>query len=251
MANGTHYYYAVTAIDADGNESDASDVADATPTDTTAPAVPQGVSASPATPRCKLAWDTDVSATDFGEFRVYRSETSPVTVDAAHRVASPTLAAYKDTALTNGAALFYAVTAVDTNGNESAPSVEKAATPTQSPDETAPAAPSEVTAASGDNKVTLAWTANGEGDLGGYKVYRSATAGGTRILLTGSPIAAAGFVDITALNGAAYYYKITAVDLVRQRVRSSRPRSRPPPPTSLLRPFLPASRLPPACTASH
>ena len=211
--NGTRYYYAVAAIDADGNQSDPSATVDATPADTTAPSAVQGFAAVAGDTVVNLHWTPSTEA-DFQEYRLYRSTTSPVALTAANLIETTAAAAYSDTDRVNGTELFYVVTAVDGAGNESVASTEKSATPTPAPDVTAPATPAGVTATAGNNLVTLAWTANTEGDVAGYKVYRSATAGGTRTLLTTTPVSTAGYVDATAANTLTYYYTVSAVDLV-------------------------------------
>ena len=83
-------------------------------------------------------------------------------------------------------------------------------------DGSAPAAPQGVTATAGNNSVALAWTANTEADLAGYRVYRSTSlpvsTSGTPISGT-EPIGETNFVDTSAVNGTAYFYVVTAVDL--------------------------------------
>ena len=78
-----------------------------------------------------------------------------------------------------------------------------------------PAAPQGVGASPGKALVTLAWSANGEGDLAGYNVYRSTTSpvstNGTP--LNGStPLARAIYTDRGLTNGTTYYYAVVAVD---------------------------------------
>ena len=105
------------------------------------------------------------------------------------------------------------VKAVDTSGNASVASNEANGHPVGAVN-TPPAAPTGLSATPGNTTVALSWTANGEGDLAGYNIYRSTTSpvaltspinGGT--LVTGTT-----YNDTGRTNGQIYYYVITAVD---------------------------------------
>jgi subtilase family serine protease/prenyltransferase beta subunit/formylmethanofuran dehydrogenase subunit C len=69
-----------------------------------------------------------------------------------------------------------------------------------------PAAPTGLTAETGDTQVILRWTANQEPDILGYNVYRDT------VKITNEPITVIGFKDTNLTNGLSYSYKITAVD---------------------------------------
>lgn len=73
-----------------------------------------------------------------------------------------------------------------------------------------PAAPTGLTAAPGDARVTLSWNAVPEPDVTSYRVYRSAAAGGPYALVATRP--APGYVDTGLTNGTTYYYVVTALD---------------------------------------
>ncbi|MET0864665.1 MAG: fibronectin type III domain-containing protein, partial [Nakamurella sp.] len=177
LTNATQYSYVVTAVDNSGNESVASSVSSATPADGTAPAAPGNLLAAAGDEAVSLSW-TAPADTDIAGYRIYRSETTPVDITGTPTASTlPDTLTFSDTGLTNDTEYFYAVTAVDTVGNQSAASAEKSATPTLAPDVTAPVAPAGLIAAAGDSRITLTWTANAEGDIAGYQVYRSAAAG--------------------------------------------------------------------------
>ncbi|MTD16945.1 choice-of-anchor D domain-containing protein [Nakamurella sp. YIM 132087] len=212
VVNGTAYHYVITSIDTKGNESDASTEVDATPADSTAPAAPVGLTVTAGDASATVRW-TPSTEGDLTGYRVYRSTTSPVSVEAANLVASPTAAQFDDTGLTNGTTYYYVITALDDAGNQSPASAEKSVEPTPAPDVTAPAAPTGLTATAGDAKVTLQWTANTEDDLAGYTVYRSATPGAAGVEIGTAASTSASYVDATALNTNTYYYVIVARDL--------------------------------------
>ena len=67
----------------------------------------------------------------------------------------------------------------------------------------------------GPNSVSLAWNANTDADLAGYRVYRSTT---SPVSTVGTPLNGAtlltspAYVDNTAVGGTAYFYVVQAVD---------------------------------------
>ena len=74
---------------------------------------------------------------------------------------------------------------------------------------TAPAGPTGLTAIAGSGSNVLAWQP--VSGATGYKVYRTATVGGARTLLTATPITTTRYVDSTAVNGTLRYYVVTAI----------------------------------------
>jgi fibronectin type 3 domain-containing protein len=73
-----------------------------------------------------------------------------------------------------------------------------------------PAAPAGLVAQSERLAVSLAWTASGEADVTGYRVYRSLTSGGP-YTLAGSPSGPA-FEDTASEYLVPLYYVVSAVD---------------------------------------
>jgi len=74
------------------------------------------------------------------------------------------------------------------------------------------AAPSDLTAANGDGKVSLDWSHAAEAHLSGYNVYRSAGQGGPYTKMNASLVAASEYTDSDVINGNQYYYVVKAVD---------------------------------------
>jgi len=74
-----------------------------------------------------------------------------------------------------------------------------------------PAAPQAVKTVTGDARVTITWLRNTEPDLAGYRVYRGTDSyeGPFSPLGTTSSL---GWVDQTVINGATYFYAVSAFD---------------------------------------
>ncbi|MBN1766242.1 MAG: hypothetical protein JW860_13360 [Sedimentisphaerales bacterium] len=203
VANGTTYYYVVTAVDASSNESGFSNEASATPYVPTPPEAPTGLIAIAGDDVVNLDWN-DNSEPDLSHYKVYRS-----TGVGYGQIATNVLVSnYTDNSVTNGIIYYYVVTAVDTLDYESAYSNEAAAMPQ---DSTPPAPPTGLTATAGDGSVSLDWNNNGEPDLDSYKVYRSTTSGSgySQIAMN---VTNSNYTDNSVTNGTTYYYVVTAVD---------------------------------------
>ena len=100
------------------------------PEDTTPPAAPTGVSATPGDARVTLSWNASPEPDLLG-YDVYRSTSQPVSTEGAPlNGATPlTTTTFTDLGLTNGTAYHYAVVASDTSLNRSGPSSTVSATP--------------------------------------------------------------------------------------------------------------------------
>jgi acid phosphatase type 7 len=109
--------------------------------DTTPPATPTGLSATPGDRTVALDWN-DNSDADLAGYRVYRRNADGTW--PASPVATPTASQWSDGGRTNGTTYTYRVTAADAAGNESPPTAPAAATPV------GPATSDPVIAAAGD-----------------------------------------------------------------------------------------------------
>lgn len=132
---GVAAYYYVEAVNSSNLSSDASDIVNATPQDVTPPAVPTGLLASADETEVVLVWDANTE-TDLDGYNVYSaaSATGIFTQINGSLLTDPT---YTDSTITAGQTLYYAVTAMDTSGNQSAKSAVVFAT--RSPGSATPA----------------------------------------------------------------------------------------------------------------
>jgi hypothetical protein len=125
LANGTSYFYVVSAVNASGESPDSSQ-ASATPVSSALapqiPAVPTALVATEGNQQVSLTWTASSGATSY---YVKRASTSggPYT-----QLVAPASNSYTNTGLTNGTTYFYVVSAVNATG-ESANSSQASATP--------------------------------------------------------------------------------------------------------------------------
>ncbi|MGA1867761.1 MAG: Ig-like domain-containing protein [bacterium] len=203
--DGVRYYYAVTAVDACGNED--LEVIDAGPVsskENIRPARPVDLDAQAGPSTINLSWSANTEH-DLAGYRIYY-RTEPGEYGEAIDVGNQT--SYLVTGLEPCTIYYLAISAVDLSDNESYLSRSVNISTVQ---EGPPALPTGLLATAGDYFVSLQWSANSECDLAGYNLYRSTTKGGeyTRIryLLKGDP-----FTNTEVQNGTTYYYVITAQD---------------------------------------
>ena len=79
---------------------------------------------------------------------------------------------------------------------------------------TQPGPPTGLAAFPGDGRIDLAWNANGEPDIAGYRVYRSSTSGGGYNQINPGLVASPAYADTTVVNGTTYFYVVTAENTV-------------------------------------
>ncbi|MFC2069667.1 fibronectin type III domain-containing protein [Chloroflexota bacterium] len=208
LYGGGTFYYIVNAVDnADpvAYESANSTVESATATDI-APVAPTGLIATDGDEEITLDWDDNNIETDLASYNVYRSLTAD-NYTYYDNVLAPT-SNYTDTPLYGGGSYYYVVTALDDGANESVDSNADNATATN----VAPVVPIGLTAVSGDEYVSLNWTANVETDLAGYNIYRGLSSG-NYTYLDNVTAPTSNYTD-SGLVFDTYYYVITAVDNV-------------------------------------
>ncbi|MDX6645668.1 MAG: large repetitive protein, partial [Miltoncostaeaceae bacterium] len=180
-----------------------------TQADTTPPAAPGRLGASAAGEhRIDLSWSAPADP-DVAGYRVYRDGSATV-------LASPTATAYADTGLAAGSPHSYVVVAVDAGGNASPASAPASATTADLP----PAAPTGLAASAvGQDRIDLSWSAPGDTDVVGYRVYRDGSA-----TALASPTATA-YADTGLTSASAHTYVVVAVDAAGNASPASAPAS--------------------------
>jgi hypothetical protein len=116
VVNGTTYYYVVSAVNADGESANSSEVS-ATPNPATPPAAPTNLAASaPGKKKIRLTW-TQSSSPNIASNKVYRATVNggPYSLIAS----IPAATTYQNTGLISGTTYYYVVTAVNSSGLES------------------------------------------------------------------------------------------------------------------------------------
>src|SRR5580692_11315478 len=219
LANGTAYYYVVSALNAAGESANSSQVSATPAAPATPPSAPAGLAATAGNAEVNLTWTASTGATSY---HLKRSTTSggPYT-----QVAAPTATNDTDTGLTNGTTYYYVVSALNAAG-ESANSSQVSATPAAPA--TPPSAPAGLAATAGNAQVSLTWTASTGATS--YHVKRSTTNGGPYTQVA-APTAASD-IDSGLTNGTTYYYVVSALNAVGESANSSQASATPVAPTA-------------------
>jgi fibronectin type 3 domain-containing protein len=184
-------------------------------------AVPANLTATAGNAVVTLAWTASSGATSYN---VKRATTSggPYT-----QLAAPTSTGFADSAVTNGTAYYYVVTALNAGG-ESANSAQVTATPA-APPTAPPAAPANLTATAGNAAIILTWSASSGAT--GYNVKRATSSGGPFTQLAAAT--STGYTDSAVTNGTTYYYVVSALNAGGESVNSAQasatPTASPPP----------------------
>ncbi len=203
VANGSRYYYVVSAVNAYGQSANSNEVM-ATPMPP--PDAPTGLTAVPGDQQVTLSWIAGPSQDYYKVFRAttpggpyvyfnYTYETSLVDVGDWDE--------FNNYPLVNGTTYYYVVAAVGGAG-DSGYSNQASATPVAPPP---PSAPTGLTATPGDMLVNLSWNASAGATH--YNLWRSTTLGGP---YTHHVVNSGGtqWTDSALANGTTYYYVVTA-----------------------------------------
>ncbi|MCX6796368.1 MAG: fibronectin type III domain-containing protein, partial [Candidatus Falkowbacteria bacterium] len=114
LKNNTVYYFKLTGIYQNNVENDLYNEATSSPSDTTAPAAPLNLTAATTTEGISLQWDV---VSDAANYRVYYGTTDDDVYGSSQNVGKETEVVI--TGLSTSRTYYFAVTAIDSSGNES------------------------------------------------------------------------------------------------------------------------------------
>jgi chitodextrinase len=197
VAQGGVYSYTVTASDAAGNESAASNAVPVSIGDTTPPTAPTGLAGTAVPGAINLTWTAATDNVAVTGYRIFRNSTQIAQIGA--------LTTYSDTTVASATAYTYFVRAIDAAGNVSSNSNQISIT---SADTTAPSVPTglattQITASA----VSLTWTAATDNvAVTKYSVFRD----GVKLADVNAPTVT--FTDSTVTPQTSYSYTVTASD---------------------------------------
>jgi chitodextrinase len=198
VVGATSYAYSVKALDAAGNPSAASDVANVTTPDGTPPSAPTGLTATAVSAsQIDLSWTAATDNIAVTGYKISRGGSAIATVGA--------VTTYSDTTAAPNTSYTYRVRALDAASNLSDPSDPASATTPA--DTEAPSAPTNLTATAGSaGGINLAWTASTDNvAVTNYDIFR----GGALLTTVG---AVTSYSDASATSGTSYTYKVRALD---------------------------------------
>jgi len=216
LSNGTKYYFRITAVDQNHNESSFLNEVSATPAASIlGPAAPKNLRATVGDRQITLKWDANIEL-DLLRYRIYGG-TSPEPTKAIDSVVTVlgVLGTTKTlTGLTNGTIYYYRITAVNLLLKESGFSNEVSATPTAA--DLPPAPPQNLQATAGIAQVTLSWNANTEPDFLRYRIFGGTNANPTTQIDSVDGINNSSKTITNLTIGATYYFRVKAVDKIMQ-----------------------------------
>jgi parallel beta-helix repeat protein len=204
VVNGIDYYYKVSAKNDDG-EGPLSNEATGTPSGgTTIPSEPLDIAVDAGNSYVNVTWNPPASdgGSPITHYEIYRGDAPGVDV---FLVEIGNLSYYNDTTVTNGNTYYYKVSAKNAIG-EGAQSNEVDATPSS-----VPTAPQNLISAAGNGYVNISWDSpsdDGGFSITNYRIYRGTTLGGEAFLTEIGNLLF--FNDTAVINGAPYYYRVSA-----------------------------------------
>jgi len=180
------------------------------PSDTLPPSVPKNFKAVAVSPnQINLTWDKNEEDVDVSCYRIYRDVVSNVEISSRTFVAEIKTREFKDKNLKSGTTYYYALVAVDYNGNVSQPAMAYAVTLK------GPSAPKNLVVLSASaTKIELDWQDNTEPNVVKYRIYRSTNPNVSVVSsnLIAEVIRESKYVDTNLTAKITYYYVVTAVD---------------------------------------
>ena len=197
----TRYFYAVRAVDQSGNAGPRSQPVSVT---TKGFAMPSNVRATAGVQKITLTWSANTEPELTG-YEILRF-TDP-NQETPQRIFSSVLTTYVDTPVTADQPFVYRVRAVGPANVKSEPSTFVSAQAMPPP---VLAAPRNVQARGGIDRIILTWSANTEAELTGYRVMRYTDPAQTVADATFMTVQTT-YVDSPLVSGQTYVYRVQAV----------------------------------------
>jgi fibronectin type 3 domain-containing protein len=213
LTNATRHHYQIRAVTA-AAESELSAKVSAVPLPPT-PSTAPVINVEPGNAKVTISWQPIPGAPGYN---VYRSTTG---VFRGPAIGSTTETTFVSKGLVNDTTYFYTVAARNLGGEGPRAAVVPAVPVAP------PSVPRNLQAEVGDNYLTLTWSPI-DGAVA-YNVYRG-TVGDRQAVPIAVGLDATRFIDTKVLNGATYYYKITASNPGGESARSSELVASPAPP---------------------
>jgi fibronectin type 3 domain-containing protein len=201
IANGVTYYYKIRARDLAGATSPYSQTVSGVGIDTSTPNKPTYVTSVSSYYYIRVSWANN-SEPDISQYKIYYG-TSSGNYQNSRTTSGLNTDFYNLQSCTK---YYFAVSAIDLSGHESALSTETSSV-YQGSSSLQP--PSGLNASSANSVITLNWNANTECDISGYRVYRSTTSGSGYTEI-GAVYGTTTFQDRKVANGVRYYYTVKA-----------------------------------------
>lgn len=209
VALGDTVTYSVEGIDALGRAGRRSNPVTVIVRDRMPPEPPPIVQAETRGDTVAVRWEPPPDA-DVASYRLWAADAREGPFEEVGAlVPAPRTEAF-DPGNSPGRILWYHVTAIDSAGNESRPSLTAMA---HLPDLQPPASPAGLEGDASAGRAELRWRAAADPDLRGYRVYRASSPDREFGLLTPRPLAKTAFVDTLRLGADHdFHYRVTAVD---------------------------------------
>jgi fibronectin type 3 domain-containing protein len=205
VANGTVYFYVVTASNGSCSSANSAEVSAAPAC--VPPSVPTGVTATPGNGQVALAWSASS-----GGATLYRVLRATVAGGPYTAIATPAGTGYTDTGVSNSSTYYYVISA--SNGScTSANSAEVSAKPVCTP----PPVPTGLAATPGDSQVGLTWDASAGATS--FTVSRSTVSGGAYASVGTASVPS--YTNVGLTNGTKYYFVVSASNGSCSSVNSS------------------------------
>ncbi|HEX9970609.1 MAG TPA: hypothetical protein VGD14_00925, partial [bacterium] len=176
-----------------------------TPDSLRPPSAPRNVEALALTDSVIIWWDANIDI-DLQGYNIYRGKQPQESFEKINDVLL-VKTEFTDTNVVNDTTYYYAVTAVDTDGNESVFSKIVEATPTIRPD-----APTGVFARNDQNSALILWDSQDFDYVSWIKVYRSEALVGGYSLIDSLSKSATSLTNNQLIEGETYYFRVTIVD---------------------------------------